>query len=311
MTRDSSKKVLINILNYNTYEKTDRCIESCLSQENVYYDVLLIDNKSSDDSLIKLKRKYGNRILYLENEINFGYAKGNNLGVDYSLQHGYGYSLILNSDTALSTSNTLSNLMSIMSTNNNCSIIAPTIFNVTPNGLVLNQNDSTYLKLLRYFGILPHNKMIKESLYEISECQGSALLVKNQDFIKVGGFPEHYFMYGEEGTLAKKILWSGKKILWVRDELNYVLHYHDKSGYVDAWRVFLMGRNRTIEYLENRKRYPIKWRIVFWLSSMAQIIKKNKQFIKGVVHALKLIKKNSNKNDLLTDGREAIERIGK
>lgn len=58
--------VSINILNFNTFDKSCVCIDSCLKQHGVNYQVLLIDNASTDDSFLRLQQKYGDKLLYLQ-----------------------------------------------------------------------------------------------------------------------------------------------------------------------------------------------------------------------------------------------------
>ena len=150
--------------------------------------------------------------------------------------------------------------------------------------------------------------MITDQLETISEAQGSALLVDNDAFINVGGFPEHYFMYGEEGTFAKKILWSGGVILWMKDVENFVYHHHDKSGRIDAWRLYLMGRNRAIEYYENKRSFS--WTIAYQLSIMSQKMKHNDIFVQGALHGRTMVVENRSKEAIYIDGKDTIERIG-
>ena len=78
--------VSINILNYNTYEKTKKCIESCLKQKGIKYRILLIDNNSEDASFERLVAEYGETIDFLRNDYNYGYAKGNNLAIRFCLE---------------------------------------------------------------------------------------------------------------------------------------------------------------------------------------------------------------------------------
>lgn len=258
------KCVSINILNYNTFEKTKKCIDSCLKQKGVTYQILLIDNNSSDDSLNQLYDIYGDTISYLKNIDNFGYAKGNNLGVAYSKDNGYTYSLLLNSDTELSGDFLLKSLVDIIESYRDCAIVAPTIYNVTNRGNILHHNDSIYHKLLRFARILPHKKFLSNKIESISEAYGSAMLVDNKCFLSLGGFPEHYFMYGEESTFAKKTLWSHKLILWSIDNDNFVLHHHDTTKKMENWRNFLRGRNRGLEFYENYKDHnPLLWSLVY------------------------------------------------
>lgn len=300
--------VSINILNYNTYEKSKRCIESCLKQIGYNYKIVLIDNHSTDNSFQKLKDEFGESIMYIENDENYGYAKGNNIGVKWSKANGFQYTLLLNSDSELSSNTVLQQLVKTIESRKNVNVVAPLIYNVTSSGLELNNNDSAYLKMLRFFRIIPRNKIVTSQLETISEAQGSALLVDNEVFINVGGFPEHYFMYGEEGTFAKKILWSGGLILWMKDVKNFVYHHHDKSGRIDSWRLYLMGRNRAIEYYENK--HSFSWTIAYQLSIILQKIKHNKIFVQGALHGRTMVVENRSKAEIYIDGKDTIERIG-
>lgn len=128
--------VSINILNYNTYEKSCVCIDSCLRQQNIGFQVLLIDNASTDDSFNQLKQKYGNKLSYLQTGKNLGFAGGNNLGVMHCLKNGIKYAFLLNSDTELIGNDCLSNLISVIMKFDGCAIVSPTIFDVTKSGLL-------------------------------------------------------------------------------------------------------------------------------------------------------------------------------
>lgn len=302
-------RISINILNYNTYEKSKRCIESCLQQRNVLYSVLLIDNCSTDESLQKLKNEFGDRIQYLENSENYGYAKGNNLGVKYCHDMGIEYSFLLNSDIVVNSPLLLEKLVEVMINSDNCAVVAPMIYNVTAQGLELNCNDSQYLQMLRKAGILPKIRRVSDELETISEAQGSALLVKNDIFLEVGGFPEHFFMYGEESCFAKKVIWNGYDILWFKNEEMNVLHYHDKTGKVDSWRLYLMGRNKTIEYYENNYRAPFRWFCVFNCFLIIQALKRNNYLLKGVTNARLMHIKKATKEEYFIDGKESVRRV--
>ena len=248
---------------------------------------------------------------FLENKENYGFAKGNNIGIEYALEMGIEYSFLLNNDTELIGESLVLEMLDIIKRYSDCAVVAPQIYDVTQNGLVLLKNDSFYLKMLRFFKILPRNISVSEQLDSISEAQGSALFVNNKIFLDVKGFPEHYFMYGEEGTFSKKILWNKKILLWYKSSNNYVLHHHDKSKSVDDWRLYLMGRNRGIEYYENHKKRPL-WRIVyltFWVKCIFQY-KKNYSYLAGMRKARELSAKKSNCEECYLDGYMAKDRYG-
>ena len=298
-------RVSINILHYNSYEKTKACIASCLRQKNDGIQIVVIDNKSTNDSLSELKNNFSNEdILFLENDKNYGYAKGNNIGVEFALKHGYRYSLILNNDTELVGDSFVNEMVQVISCNKSCAVVAPAIYDVTQNGLELLKNDSVYHKLLRGFGVLPQNKTISSNLSTVSEAQGSALFVDNELFLQVGGFPEHYFMYGEEGTFAKKVLWNNNLIIWDTNPEVYVLHHHDKSKKVEDWRLYLMGRNRAIEYMENRNKRPINWTLVFILFYIRTYITGNKEYLNGMSDGIKLVRHSFSKDQIFESAIE-------
>ncbi len=297
--------VTLNVLNYNTYEKTKRCIESCLRQKYENKKVILIDNDSSDDSFLLLKKEFGDQILYLRNEANCGYALGNNLGVKYSASLGADFAFILNSDTRLVSDKLLAKMMKIITKQKNCAILAPEIYNITSVGKVLNKNKSSYLTMLINTGIIKQNKndTISEELDYIYEAQGSALLCRINSFVEVGGFSTEYYMYNEEATLCKKMIWQGYNIFWFHDSNSYVEHYHDKSGKIEEWRLFLMGRNLTIEYYKYRKMHFIPWLTCFEIYLIYQRIKhfRDKDFsyyFLGIKEGRKLMK-NSFSEDMI------------
>ncbi|MEY8381165.1 glycosyltransferase family 2 protein [Ileibacterium valens] len=302
-------KVSINILNYNTFEKSKKCIESCLKQKGIIYRIILIDNNSTDNSFQKLKDIFGTKIDYYQTGDNLGYAGGNNIGIRYCKERGYEYSLILNSDTTLVGNRLLQKMVKTLQQNKDCAVVAPQIYNVSNNGLILNENDSLYLKLLRMLKIIPENHKISKNLITISEAHGSALLVDNEHFINVGGFPEHFFMYGEESYFAKKVIWNNYLIIYLRDSDNYVLHHHDKSEKIDHWRLYLMGRNRYLEMAENKSHAPLKWPILFSIFKakvMFETIHNSDLwwYLLGIKRAKKLAKKKANVGSYIQDALE-------
>lgn len=308
----SDNLVSINILHYNDYEKTKVCVDSCLRQTDKSIRIIIIDNHSNNDSLVKLKKMYtSERILFLCNDENYGFAKGNNIGVNFAISNGIKYSFLLNNDTELVGGKLVSEMVRIIKKHTDCAVVAPQIFDVTKAGLKLLRNDSTYLKLLRLFRILPLNNNVTKVIEEVSEAQGAALLVDNQKFKELSGFPEHYYMYGEESTFSKKVLWNGYKILWYKKQDSYVLHHHDKSGKIDPWRLYLMGRNRGLEYYENCN-WKFRWMFVYMLFYIKELInyRTNIFYIEGLKKSHLLHKKHVNNDIYYLDGLRARDKYG-
>lgn len=100
-------KLAFIILNYNTYEDTVLCIESIfrfsgIDPENI--KIVIVDNASTDNSANELESKYSENsdIVLLKNAENLGFARGNNVGIRFTLkEYDPEFLVVLNSDTEL------------------------------------------------------------------------------------------------------------------------------------------------------------------------------------------------------------------
>lgn len=87
--------ISIIVLNYNNKDIIDRCIDSLLRFNKRYsYEIIVVDNKSSDGSLDQLKNKYNDKIKIIQNKKN-GCSSGRNLGVKNATKE---YIMFLDSD---------------------------------------------------------------------------------------------------------------------------------------------------------------------------------------------------------------------
>ena len=95
MNEKSNSLVSIIILNYNAGKLLHECVESIFKSNNKNFEVILVDNASSDKTYKQCKEKF-NTIILLENKKNLGYCEGNNVGI----RHAQGeFIVVLNPDT--------------------------------------------------------------------------------------------------------------------------------------------------------------------------------------------------------------------
>lgn len=93
----NNPQVSIVILNWNSKPFIHNCIESVYKQSYINYEVIFVDNNSTDGSLEECKEKYP-EFIYVENKDNLGFSGGMNTGI--SLVRGK-YCLLLNTDVYL------------------------------------------------------------------------------------------------------------------------------------------------------------------------------------------------------------------
>ena len=87
--------VSIIILNYNAGDLLLNCVDSVFKSTYPNFEVIIVDNLSTDNSHIRCKEKF-EKIQLIENKKNLGYCEGNNVGIKSANGE---FILILNPDT--------------------------------------------------------------------------------------------------------------------------------------------------------------------------------------------------------------------
>ncbi|MFH1030026.1 MAG: glycosyltransferase family 2 protein, partial [bacterium] len=95
-------KVAVIILTWNGMKYLPDCLGSLINQdyEKVNREYIIVDNASSDGTVNYIKENFSEFSL-IENDKNYGFDKGNNIGIKYALDKGYDYIVLLNQDTVV------------------------------------------------------------------------------------------------------------------------------------------------------------------------------------------------------------------
>ncbi len=92
--------IFVIILNWNGFHDTLRCLKS-LEKTTYKHTPLVVDNGSSDESVIEIKNHFPH-INLIQTGGNLGYAGGNNIGIRAALKKGADAIILLNNDTVVS-----------------------------------------------------------------------------------------------------------------------------------------------------------------------------------------------------------------
>ena len=228
------KKVCIIILSYKNYEMTLQMIKQIKQLSYKNYEILVIDNNSPDNTSEMLdiyKNELGYKLII--NKDNLGYAKGNNIGIKYSIDNGFVYSWVINNDLIINDKDILQKFINTSEEQLNAAIVGPKIFD-------LNQNVcSPYYKRPSFwdmtFGIKSYSskrKKMVDNRMEVYRLHGCCLFMKNDMIKQVGLFDPSTFLYCEEEILAEKLL-----------KLNYH-SYYDSSINIIHMESSTIGINR-------------------------------------------------------------------
>ena len=77
---NNSRLVSVIIVNFNGRKLLEDCLKSLMNIDYKNYEVIVVDNVSTDGSHKKCKGEF-EKIQLIENSENFGYCEGNNIGI--------------------------------------------------------------------------------------------------------------------------------------------------------------------------------------------------------------------------------------
>ncbi|MDD2224957.1 MAG: glycosyltransferase family 2 protein [Candidatus Shapirobacteria bacterium] len=201
------------ILNYNSADYLKKCLESISKSDigNYKYEVIIVDNNSSDDSIKLAKTVKSSNFKFLELNNNRGFAHGNNQGLK-EIDSKTRFVLFLNPDTIVQ-KDTFKKMIEFFDQNKNidaatCQINLALTGKMQPEchrGFPTPWNSLCYFTGLSK--LFPHSKTFsgyfmgnldKTIPHKIDACVGAFLMVKKEVGDKIKWWNEKYFFYGED-----------------------------------------------------------------------------------------------------------------
>lgn len=239
-----SPRVLIIILCYNGVADTLACLESLQRVEYPSFDLVVIDNASSDGTPEVVRARFP-QVKVIENGANLGFAAGNNVGLRYALRHGYDYALLLNNDTEVAP-DFLARLIDAAESDPKIGAVGPTITYYERPDLIWSAGGMIDWK--RGIAVMHANEVDSGQYREPTDVDfvtGCALLVKRAALDCAGLLDERFFMYFEETEWCVRIRRAGFRILHVPRSL--VLHKIPLNARFDKeYLAYYMTRNRLL-----------------------------------------------------------------
>lgn len=92
-------KVSVVIVNWNNFADTAECMESLMRATYPNYEVVVVDNGSNGGDARMLTERFDGYIRLIENDRNYGFGEGCNIGMRDALERGAEYVALLNNDT--------------------------------------------------------------------------------------------------------------------------------------------------------------------------------------------------------------------
>jgi len=284
-------KVAIIILNWNGWKDTIECLESVFRIDYPNYQVIVVDNGSTDESLKKITnwcaqekadflriaittkhidfkyllslnaRQIGSnithRLIIIELDENVGFCAGNNLGLKLAYINNIPYAIILNNDTIVE-KNFVFPLVEYVETHPDVGLIGGQIrYAYDRNRIWWAGGKFSFWLTPKYLFQNELAERIPVVPYQTEWISGCMTFIPLFIFSKVGGYNELFFIWCDEWDLSLRIEKAGYKLMVIPSSIIY--HKIGKTlGKISPLTYYYSGRNLLFyrhTYLPFRKQF--------------------------------------------------------
>lgn len=251
--------IIVIILNWNNAPDTLECLASLEKQDYPHYEILLVDNGSTDDSLAQIRSRYPD-LAILENRKNLGFAEGNNRGIVEAIKRGGELILLLNNDTTASP-HLLSELAKAAQNNPQAAVFGPKINFYDEPATIWYAGGGVDPKTGRCYHIgcgASEGYTTEKTTDYICGC---ALAIRAEVVKKVGLLSPEYFLIWEEIDWCYRIRKAGFSCLYVPTARLWhkVSASFPEGNRGPAWQYFYY-RNRLLFHRRHTPLYK-RWRL--------------------------------------------------
>lgn len=216
--------IRVSIVHYAAPERLERCLNSLLTHPGTSPQrVVVADNSARVLSLRNLAARFP-KVTFLEMPDNIGFSAANNRAVEGATER---YLFFLNPDTEV-TAGSLDALVAVLEGDPSIGAVGPK--NIGETGEVQYSCRAfpgyrtllghRYSLLTRLFPSNPysagylHTNWDHDARREVDWISGAAILMRREDYERLGGFDEAFFLYAEDVDLCYRLHQAGKKVVY-------------------------------------------------------------------------------------------------
>ncbi|MAB80660.1 MAG: hypothetical protein CMJ89_15015 [Planctomycetes bacterium] len=252
--------ISVVIPTWNTRDLLERCLDSLYASEGPSFEVIVVDNASSDGSAALIEERYP-AVQLIENDRNEGFAIACNQGMKVSIGR---YVLLLNTDTETPRGG-LAEMIAFLEKNETYGALAPRL--VFPDGRTqCGVHDFPTLSTAFFFATpferwFPESRELRryfkrdwdhETSEDIDQPPAAVLLIRRAVLKQVGLFDERLWLFYNDVDLSLRIKRAGWKTRYLADVC--FIHHHGSStakfdDFLSQWQ-----KDRLLYY---RKHYGV------------------------------------------------------
>lgn len=228
--------VSIIILNFNGQAFLENCIASVLKTNYPDFEVILVDNASTDTSITALKHAFPDdpRLKIIMNPKNLGFSGGNNVGFSYAKGD---YVAFLNYDTVVD-ADWLTPLVEAMG-DESIGLAQSVILSI--NGETIQTAGwlySDYLVLMHGVAKDKTSQTMFKQVFEVPVASGTSMIARRSLLDEVGLFDPSVPFFYDDTLLSFKVWLANKRVVTVPN--SKIRHI---GGAANAWNTRFTSYN--------------------------------------------------------------------
>jgi GT2 family glycosyltransferase len=246
-------KTLIIILHFGSIEDTLACLDSLRRSVVSPFDVFVVNN-GPDKAVESILKASHPDVIYHNAGLETGFAAGNNIGLRFSLERGYRYSLLLNNDT-IAEQDFLQPLTQIMEKDQSIALAGPAMY-------FCNHKEQLWScgGWIRWWsghvGGITDLGQLRSDVADVDYLPGACILVRNSALGKIGLMSEEYFLAYEEADWAIQARRARFRV--VACAKSVLLHKGGVSSRFAPELTYNSFRNRFL-FFRRQCRVPLSW----------------------------------------------------
>ena len=239
-------KLSIIVPNFNGKQFLKICFDSILNQNYSSYEIIIVDNGSSDGSVQYINENYPEFTL-IQNKENLGFAAAVNQGIKAS---NADYIFLLNNDVELET-DCISNLLKCIEKDKNIFAVSSKMIQYNDRSKMDDAGDEyTILGWTRKVGDGKSPDLYTAEREIFSACAGAALYRKNI-LDEIGYFDENFFAYMEDVDISYRARIKGYKCVYCPEAVVYHFGSGTSGSRYNEFKIRLAARNNVYVSYKN------------------------------------------------------------
>ncbi len=207
----TAAKISIIILNWNGKQDTLACLESLQKLTYPNYEVIIVDNGSTDDSVSAIRSQFPQHRL-IETGSNLGFAEGNNVGIREALASDCIF--LLNNDTVVAP-DILEHFVETFQAHPEAGILGAKIFLYDKRDTLDHLGGTWNRKtgIFEFVGLRQQDDDRWQKPQELDYVCGAGFIIKRTVLEHVGLLEPRFFLIWEESDLCFRARKAGFKTL--------------------------------------------------------------------------------------------------